>query len=289
MGVSNALFPPGLVVRGAIAISRRREVAAASSAVIAPRVNFERHWSAAANDILPAASSYSFAAAAVARNSSKRHSDGGIVVRSFSSSSYGSDDGCDDEEAAGVGGEAGGGGSSSSSDAAAAADADDAASAAYPRPKSFFDPESPPPVTFADISRASVAIRSGIVRTPCERSHFLSEVVGANVYLKPEIRQFTGSFKERGARNAVLTLLLEDTWKGKDGAGGVIAASAGNHALALAYHGKELGVPVTVVMPTLAPLAKVDKCRVSILLPLFLRGMNPFHGIASHHHHETLS
>ena len=45
---------------------------------------------------------------------------------------------------------------------------------------------------------------------------------------------------------------------------GVIAASAGNHALALAYHGKDLGVPVTVVMPTVAPLAKVDKCRVSI-------------------------
>jgi threonine dehydratase len=44
---------------------------------------------------------------------------------------------------------------------------------------------------------------------------------------------------------------------------GVIAASAGNHALALAYHGKDLGVPVTVVMPTVAPLAKVDKCRVS--------------------------
>jgi threonine dehydratase len=50
---------------------------------------------------------------------------------------------------------------------------------------------------------------------------------------------------------------------------GVIAASAGNHALALAYHGKDLGVPVTVVMPTVAPLAKVDKCRVSTRSVIF--------------------
>jgi threonine dehydratase len=125
--------------------------------------------------------------------------------------------------------------------------------------------ESPPkrntdelPVTFADISRANVAIRSGVRRTSCEKSYFLSELVGANIYLKHEFRQFTGSFKERGARNAILHLMREKGSSLK----GVIAASAGNHALALAYHGKELGVPVTVVMPTVAPLAKVDKCRV---------------------------
>lgn len=113
------------------------------------------------------------------------------------------------------------------------------------------------PVKFADISRAGVAIRGGVVRTTCEKSYFLSELVGANIYLKPEHRQFTGSFKERGARNAILQLQREKGSALK----GVIAASAGNHALALAYHGKELGVPVTVVMPTVAPLAKVDKCR----------------------------
>lgn len=115
------------------------------------------------------------------------------------------------------------------------------------------------PITFADISRAEVAIRGGVKRTTCEKSHFISELVGANVYFKNEFRQFTGSFKERGARNAILKLMRE---KGSS-LRGVIAASAGNHALALAYHGKELGVPVTVVMPTVAPLAKVDKCRVS--------------------------
>ena len=115
------------------------------------------------------------------------------------------------------------------------------------------------PVTFSDISRAHVRIRSGVKKTTCEKSFFLSELVGANIYLKTEFTQFTGSFKERGARNAILQLLQERGHEFKKK--GVIAASAGNHALAMAYHGKELGVPVTVVMPTVAPLAKVDKCR----------------------------
>ena len=85
-------------------------------------------------------------------------------------------------------------------------------------------------------------------------------------FLKTEFRQFTGSFKERGARNALLHHLRErgDDFKST----GAIAASAGNHALALAYHGQQLGVPVTVIMPTVAPLAKVDKCRVSVSTPL---------------------
>lgn len=115
------------------------------------------------------------------------------------------------------------------------------------------------PISFADISRANVAIRGGVVRTKCEKSFFLSELIGANIYVKSEFKQFTGSFKERGARNAILKLMKErgPEFRSK----GVIAASAGNHALALAYHGKELGIPVTVVMPTVAPLAKVDKCR----------------------------
>jgi hypothetical protein len=114
------------------------------------------------------------------------------------------------------------------------------------------------PVNFSDISRAKVAIRGGVRRTDCVKSYFLSELIGANIYLKPEVQQFTGSFKERGARNAILQLMREQGSSLK----GVIAASAGNHALALAYHGKELGIPVTVVMPIVAPLAKVDKCRV---------------------------
>ena len=99
------------------------------------------------------------------------------------------------------------------------------------------------PVTFADISRAHVAIRHGVKRTPTIKSYFLSELLGANIFLKTEFQQFTGSFKERGARNAILTLLRERGDKALRGTG-VIAASAGNHALALAYHGKDLEVPV---------------------------------------------
>lgn len=101
------------------------------------------------------------------------------------------------------------------------------------------------PVDFSDISRAKVAIQGGVRRTDCVKSYFLSELIGANIFLKAEVRQFTGSFKERGARNAILQVMREQGSSLK----GVIAASAGNHALALAYHGKELGVPVTVVMP----------------------------------------
>jgi len=112
------------------------------------------------------------------------------------------------------------------------------------------------PITFSDISRAQVAIRGGVKRTTCELSPFLSEVVGANVFVKNECQQFTGSFKERGARNAILQLKHE-----KETLNGVIAASAGNHAQALAYHGKQLDIPATVVMPTVAPIAKVDRCR----------------------------
>ena len=75
------------------------------------------------------------------------------------------------------------------------------------------------------------------------------------IYLKHEWEQATGSFKERGARNSLLALDPEQKKKG------VVAASAGNHALALAYHGRELGIPVTVLMPSIAPLTKITKCR----------------------------
>jgi hypothetical protein len=122
------------------------------------------------------------------------------------------------------------------------------------------------PISFADISRAEVAIKGGVKRTACELSPFISELVGANVFLKAEFRQFTGSFKERGARNAILQLIRQKQKKLK----GVIAASAGNHALGLSYHGKDLGVPCTVVMPTVAPMAKVEKCRVSFTVAFAL-------------------
>jgi threonine dehydratase len=110
-------------------------------------------------------------------------------------------------------------------------------------------------VTFDNVVAARRRIRSGIVLTPCDESPALSELTGCRVYTKLEYLQRTGSFKDRGARNALL-LLAEDRRKL-----GVIAASAGNHALALAYHGRDLGVPVTVVMPVFAPLVKQVRAR----------------------------
>ena len=111
------------------------------------------------------------------------------------------------------------------------------------------------PVTLADIRAARRRIAGGVVVTPCPESIPLSEITGARIFCKLDNLQRTGSFKERGARNALLRLSPAQKKRG------VIAASAGNHALGLAYHGKLLGIPVTVVMPDYAPLIKVSTCR----------------------------
>uniref|UniRef100_A0A0P4WHL5 L-serine deaminase n=1 Tax=Scylla olivacea TaxID=85551 RepID=A0A0P4WHL5_SCYOL len=116
------------------------------------------------------------------------------------------------------------------------------------------DPENPRTVTFQDVSAAAFKIKSGIMNTPCTRSH-LSNVTDMEIFFKKEFNQCTGSFKERGARYTLLMLTPEQQKKG------VIAASAGNHALALSYHGQDLGIPVTVVMPLVAPIMKVQACR----------------------------
>jgi threonine dehydratase len=110
-------------------------------------------------------------------------------------------------------------------------------------------------LTLADIEAARARIRGGIYESPCVESIPLSQLTGAHIYCKLDYLQRTGSFKERGARNALLQLSPEQR------ARGVIAASAGNHALGIAYHGALLGIPVTVVMPKFAPLIKVSNCR----------------------------
>ncbi|KAF1329134.1 Threonine ammonia-lyase, partial [Globisporangium splendens] len=111
------------------------------------------------------------------------------------------------------------------------------------------------PVSFEDVSTASFRIRDGIEQTSCKYSPMLSKRMGYEIFLKKDYRQMTGSFKERGARNALLQLTDEQKRIG------VVAASAGNHALALAYHGKLLGIPVTCVMPNIAPLTKITSCQ----------------------------
>ncbi len=110
------------------------------------------------------------------------------------------------------------------------------------------------PVTLDTIVAARRRIAGGVFRTPCTEAPGLSELVGARVFCKLEYKQRTGSFKERGARNALSLLPAEARSRG------VVAASAGNHALALAWHGRDLGIPVTVVMPRTAPIVKQTRC-----------------------------
>jgi threonine dehydratase len=106
-------------------------------------------------------------------------------------------------------------------------------------------------VTLADIEAAAARIAGQVVRTPTMLSRTLSEATGATIWVKFENLQFTAAYKERGALNK---LLLMDPATRKRG---VIAASAGNHAQAVAFHGARLGVPVTIVMPKPTPTIKV--------------------------------
>jgi threonine dehydratase len=112
-----------------------------------------------------------------------------------------------------------------------------------------------PSITYDDVVAARERIRGGIYESPCVESIPLSQLTGAHIYCKLDYLQRTGSFKERGARNALLKLSAEQRQRG------VIAASAGNHAQGIAYHGSLLGIPVTVVMPQFAALIKVTNCR----------------------------
>lgn len=111
------------------------------------------------------------------------------------------------------------------------------------------------PVTTESIQAAQQRITNAIYHSPCTYSLALSRLCNAEVFCKLEHLQVTGSFKERGALNRLL--LLSDEQKKH----GIVAASAGNHAQALAYHGGRLKIPVTVVMPQWAPLVKVSNCR----------------------------
>jgi threonine dehydratase len=106
-------------------------------------------------------------------------------------------------------------------------------------------------LTLNDIRTAHDRIRDSIVVTPTLHSKTLSQLTGANIYLKFENLQFTAAYKERGALNALLQLSPEALKRG------VIAASAGNHAQGLSYHGTRLGAPVTIVMPKTTPTVKV--------------------------------
>ncbi|HEU0310710.1 MAG TPA: threonine ammonia-lyase [Sphingomicrobium sp.] len=107
--------------------------------------------------------------------------------------------------------------------------------------------------TIDDIRAAADRIKGSVIRTPMMLSRTLSEIVDAEVWLKFENLQFTAAYKERGALNKLLQLTEVER------ARGVVAASAGNHAQAVAYHGRRLGIPVTIVMPVSTPMIKVTQ------------------------------
>jgi threonine dehydratase len=110
-------------------------------------------------------------------------------------------------------------------------------------------------VTLADVEAAAARLRGVVNPTPLLHSRYWSEVAGADVWLKAECLQRTGSFKIRGAANMIALLSAEER------ARGVIAASAGNHAQGVAIAAREAGIRATVVMPETASLAKVEATR----------------------------
>jgi len=110
-------------------------------------------------------------------------------------------------------------------------------------------------VTLADVQAARGRIRDAVYLTPCARSEMLSRVSRCQAWLKLDHLQMTGAYKERGALNKLLTL------GGPERARGLIAASAGNHAQAVAYHAGRLGVAATIVMPETTPIMKVANTR----------------------------
>jgi threonine dehydratase len=110
-------------------------------------------------------------------------------------------------------------------------------------------------VTLAAIEAAAERLRGQIVATPFLHSVTLSEMTGAELWLKFENLQYTAAFKERGAYNKLVQLPARARRRG------VVAMSAGNHAQAVAHHGRRLGIPATIVMPTTTPFTKVESTR----------------------------
>ncbi len=106
-------------------------------------------------------------------------------------------------------------------------------------------------VSIDDIRQAGDRISDAVVRTPTIRAPKLSELTGADVYVKYETMQATNSFKDRGALNKLLSLYDEERRRG------VIGLSAGNHAQSVAYHAARLGIPATIVMPETTPFVKI--------------------------------
>ena len=110
-------------------------------------------------------------------------------------------------------------------------------------------------VSLSSIQAARQRLGDAIFNSPCQQSADLSDLAELPLHLKLENLQRTGSFKERGALNRLLTLTEEERSRG------VIAASAGNHAQGVAFHASRLGIRSQIVMPLATPLIKVAATR----------------------------
>ena len=111
------------------------------------------------------------------------------------------------------------------------------------------------PVAFGDIEAAARLLAGSVKQTICDRSRTLSDITGAEIWLKFENLQFTATFKERGALNRLSALSAEERHRG------VIAASAGNHAQGVAYHAARLSIPATIFVPLGTPTVKIENTR----------------------------
>ena len=118
-----------------------------------------------------------------------------------------------------------------------------------------FTPTITEMIELADIRAAAARLQGQVLNTPCVESRTISQIVGAQVFLKFENLQFTASFKERGACNKLVQLTDEERTRG------VIAMSAGNHAQGVAYHAQRLGLRAVIVMPRFTPGVKVERTR----------------------------
>jgi threonine dehydratase len=116
-------------------------------------------------------------------------------------------------------------------------------------------PEVFPMLALTDIEAAALRLQGQLLDTPCVASKTLSQITGADVFLKFENLQYTASFKERGACNKLVQL------SGEDGRRGVVAMSAGNHAQGVAYHAQRLGLRAVIVMPRFTPGVKIERTR----------------------------
>ena len=110
-------------------------------------------------------------------------------------------------------------------------------------------------LSFNDIEQAAQRLNGHLLDTPCVESRTLSQITGAQIFLKFENLQYTASFKERGACNKLSQLSLEERQRG------VIAMSAGNHAQGVAYHAQRLGIRAVIVMPRFTPGVKIERTR----------------------------